>query len=354
MIDSITETENLEALALRNEALGKANSELNKQVEYLRDLIVSSRGKSQREHKDKLFKFIFGNPENKQWTLSLYNAMNGSCYTNPEDISFNTLEDILYVRMKNDVSFMIMSVLNIWEHQSSFNPNMPLRFFLYASRLYDRYVFTHSFHKYSSRLQPIPTPKCVCFYNGTDDQPERTVLRLSQAYEGDGDIEVRVTMLNINYGKNKLLMDACEPLKEYSWFVYKVRVLQNEQTDIDAAMDMALGDMPDGFVLKAFLMAHRAEIKGMFLEDYNEESFRREMRVEGYEDGRKEGREEGRKEGREEGHEEGRKEGHEEVATNMLKKGMPLPLIAEVCMMPEDKIKELAAELGIELGSEPS
>jgi hypothetical protein len=240
---------------------------------------------------------------------------------------------------------MIMSVLNIWEHQSSFNPNMPLRFFLYASRLYDRYVFTHSFHKYSSRLQPIPTPKCVCFYNGADDQPERTVLRLSQAYEGDGDIEVRVTMLNINYGKNKLLMDACEPLKEYSWFVYKVRVLQNEQTDIDAAMDMALGDMPDGFVFKAFLMAHRAEVKGMFLEDYNEESFRREMRAEGYEDGRKEGREEG--------HEEGRKEGHEEVATNMLKKGMPLPLIAEVCMMPEDKIKELAAELGIELGSEP-
>jgi hypothetical protein len=156
----------------------------------------------------------------------------------------------------------------------------------------------HSFHKYSSRLQPIPTPKCVCFYNGTDDQPERTVLRLSQAYEGDGDIEVRVTMLNINYGKNKLLMDACEPLKEYSWFVYKVRVLQNEQTDIDAAMDMALGDMPDGFVLKAFLMAHRAEIKGMFLEDYNEESFRREMRAEGYEDGRKEGREEGHEEGR--------------------------------------------------------
>jgi predicted transposase/invertase (TIGR01784 family) len=109
---------------------------------------------------------------------------------------------------------------------------------------------------------------------------------------------------------------------------------------------MALGGMPDSFVLKAFLMAHRAEVKGMFLEDYNEESFRREMRVEGYEDGRKEGREEGRKEGRE--------KGREEVATNMLKKGMPLPLIAEVSMLPEDKIKELAAELGIELGSEPS
>jgi hypothetical protein len=260
--------------------------------------------------------------------------MNGSCYTNPEDISFNTLEDILYVRMKNDVSFMIMSVLNIWEHQSSFNPNMPLRFFLYASRLYDRYVFTHSFHKYSSRLQPIPTPKCVCFYNDTDDQPERTVLRLSQAYEGDGDIEVRVTMLNINYGKNKLLMDACEPLKEYSWFVYKVRVLQNEQTDIDAAMDMALGDMPDGFVLKAFLMAHRAEIKGMFLEDYNEESFRREMRAEGFEEGYEGCR--------------------NNMIVSMLKEGMPLSFVAKICKLPEDTIKELAAGLSSEHRSAPA
>ena len=108
---------------------------------------------------------------------------------------------------------------------------------------------------------------------------------------------------------------------------------------------MALGDMPDSFVLKAFLMANRAEVKGMFLEDYNEESFRREMRAEGYEDGREEGREDGL----EEGYENCRKD----MTVNMLKKGTPISFIAEVSMMPEDKIKELAAELGIELGSEP-
>ena len=318
----MTEFDNFEALKLKYETLSKINLELRRQVDQLQNLILNEPGSAQKEYKDKLFKSIFGNPEYKQWTLSLYNAMNGSEYTNPDDISFNTLKDILYVRMKNDVSFMITSVMNIWEHQSSFNPNMPMRFLLYGSRLYDKYVFTHAYHKYSSKLQPVPTPKCVCFYNGTEDRPEKMELRLSQAYDGDGDIEVKVTMLNINYGKNKDLMDACKPLKEYSWLVHSVRSRQDELMDLNAAVDMAVDSMPDDYVLKAFLLEHRAEIKEMFLEDFNEESFRREIREEAYEDARK------------------------EIAVNLLKMNtMPISLIADASMLPEDTIKEIAAEL---------
>lgn len=92
------------------------------------------------KHKDRLFRFIFGNPEHKEWTLSLYNAINGSNYTNPEDIEFNTIDDIIYMGMKNDVSFLIMHVMNLREHQSSLNPNMPIRFFLHAGQLYDKYM----------------------------------------------------------------------------------------------------------------------------------------------------------------------------------------------------------------------
>jgi hypothetical protein len=213
---------------------------------------------------------------------------------------------------------------------------MPMRFFLYASRLYDKYVFSHSYQRYSSRLQPVPTPKCVCFYNGKDDQPERTVLRLSQAYNGDGDIEVSVTMLNINYGKNEALMGACEPLKEYSWFVDRVRVLMDGKPQLEAAVDKALDDMPDSFILKAFLLANKAEIKGMFLEDYNIETFKRDMRAEGYE------------EGLEEGLEKGLEKGSKKVAVNMLKDGLPIPLITKYSQLPEDTIKELAAKLNAE------
>ena len=72
-----------------------------------------------RKYKDRVFKFIFGNPENKAWTLSLYNAVNGSQYRNPEDIQFNTIEDAVYLGMKNDVSFIIRSEMNLWQHQKT-------------------------------------------------------------------------------------------------------------------------------------------------------------------------------------------------------------------------------------------
>ena len=76
------------------------------------------------QHKDRVFKFLFGNPDNKEWTLALYNAINDSSYDNPDDIQFNTIEDAVYLGMKNDVSFIIVDEMNLWEHQSTYNPNM--------------------------------------------------------------------------------------------------------------------------------------------------------------------------------------------------------------------------------------
>ena len=127
-----------------------------------------------REYKDRLFKFIFGNPENKEWTLSLYNAINGSQYTNPDDIQLNTIENAVYMSMKNDVSFLMADTLNLYEQQASFNPNMPMRFLIYAGMVYGRYVEENrSYRRYSSKQQKAPTPKCICFYNGQEDKEDR-------------------------------------------------------------------------------------------------------------------------------------------------------------------------------------
>ena len=105
-----------------------------------------------RQYKDRLFKFIFGNPENKEWTLSLYNAVNGSSYTNPDDIKLTTIEDAVYMNMKNDVSFLITDKMNFYEQQSTFNPNMPMRFLIYAGMVYSKYIETNkSYHKYSRK-----------------------------------------------------------------------------------------------------------------------------------------------------------------------------------------------------------
>ncbi len=92
------------------------------------------------EHKDRVFKYLFGNPENREWTLALYNAVNGSNYDNADDIQYNTIEDAVYLGMRNDVSFIIVNELHLWEHQSTYNPNMPMRFLLYAAKLYEKYI----------------------------------------------------------------------------------------------------------------------------------------------------------------------------------------------------------------------
>lgn len=295
-----------------------------------------------KKHKDRLFKFIFGNEEHKEWTLSLYNALNGSNYTDPEIIEFTTIDDVIYMGTKNDVSLLVMidSTMELWEQQSSFNPNLPVRFLVYAGQLYDKYMTEKDIYRYGRRLNKLPKPKCICFYNGTGRQPEERILRLSDAFGAyDGDIEVTVRMLNINYGRNKSLMEACKSIEEYAWLIDRIRGNQKTMGNVDAAVDKAIAEMPDDFLLKRFLTAHKAEVKGMYLTEYDEEKERRHAI--------REGREEGREEGRAEGRAEGRNEEKERVARDMLRKNLPLTLIEEISRLSEEAIRALAANLGL-------
>ena len=273
------------------------------------------------EHKDRVFKYLFGNPENRQWTLSLYNAVNGSSYENPEEIEYNTIEDAVYLGMRNDVSFIIVDELHLWEHQSTYNPNMPMRFFLYAAKLYEKYIAGSDYYPYSSVLQPAPRPKCICFYNGTATQPERKILRLSEAFGSEGDIEVIVTMLNINYGKNRELMEACEPLSEYAWLVETIRKNQRTMRNLETAIDAAIDEMPDEFVIKRFLLMNKAEVKGMFLTEYDQEKVLAQAV----------------------------NEDRRRVATDMLKDNYPLSAISKISRLSEDAIRKLANALGMNI-----
>ena len=243
-----------------------------------------------REYRDRLFKFIFGNPQNKEWTLSLYNAVNGSHYTDAGAIRLNTIENAVYMSMKNDVSFLIDNTMNFYEQQSTCNPNMPMRFLIYAGMIYSKYVEeSKHYHRYSSAQQKAPTPKCVCFYNGTADKEDRITLSLSDAFDGESDIEVRVTMININFGHNKALLDACKPLKEYAWFVEKVRSHQQTMETLEEAVDAALEELPDDSLIKPFLVANKAEVKRMCITEYDEARTFAEQREEGKEEGIEEG-----------------------------------------------------------------
>ena len=254
------------------------------------------------QYRDRLFQFIFGSEENKAWTLSLYNAIRGTDYADPEAIRITTIREVMYLGMHNDVSFMISEnirllpgEMNLFEQQSSYNPNMPLRMMQYASNLYEKYIVENKLNKYGSGLISLPVPKLVVFYNGKADQPNDTILQLSDSFDvdpdvnADPDIAVKVRMINVNYNGNTEVLNACRPLKEYAWIVDQIRAGKGE---IDYAIDKAISDMPDEFMIKPYLMTHRAEVKGMLLTEYNEAAAMELFK----EDGRREGRLEGRME----------------------------------------------------------
>ena len=278
------------------------------------------------QYKDRLFNFLFGSEENKEWTLSLYNAVNGSHYTDSSMIKITTIREVMYLGMHNDVSFLISNEMNLYEQQSTYNPNMPVRLLQYAGNLYEKYFKENSLNKYGGRLLQLPVPKLVVFYNGKKEQPDEMILKLSDSFpEGsDADIEVKVRMLNVNVGRNRLLLEACKPLGEYSWLVDEIRKnnTTKDEDGMSSAVDRAISDMPDSFVIKSFLELHRTEVKGMLLTEYNEAEAMELFR------------EEGRAEGRAEGLAEGRAEGIIDTLISLVQNGLL-------------SIKDAAAQLGI-------
>ncbi len=244
------------------------------------------------KYKDRLFNFLFGSPENKKWTLSLYNAVNGSAYTDENAIEINTIKEALYLGMHNDTSFMISDTINIYEHQSSFNPNMPLRQLQYLGSLYEKYIKENELNKYSSTLLQLPVPKLVVFYNGIRDKQDEIILNLSDSFDervrAEADVEVRVRMLNVNYGHNQKILDVCRPLNEYAWYIDTVRQYHRTM-EIESALSRAIDDMPKDFTIRQFMMIHKSEVFSMLLCEYNEEETMNLFKKEGIQEGLQQG-----------------------------------------------------------------
>ena len=226
------------------------------------------------KYKDRLFRMLFGTEENRDNILSLYNALNNTSYKNAGDIEIVTIDNVIYMGMRNDSSFIIECHIPLWEQQSTYNPNMPVRGFMYYGKLYDSYITRQPVSIYGTTLIKLPSPQYVVFYNGTKDEPDEKILRLSDSFSEstreNADIEVKVRMININYGRNKELMEACRPLYEYSWFIQSIRELRKRLKDIGEATGKALTVMPDDFVLKPFLMEHMAEVSNLLSEELQE------------------------------------------------------------------------------------
>ena len=276
------------------------------------------KSKINRVYKDRLFRMAF---RGKKDLLELYNAINGSHYTNLDDLIITTLDDAVYLGVKNDVSFLLDHVLTLWEHQSSYNPNMPIRGLSYFAKLYQQYIEKNNLNIYGKKLQKLPFPQYIVFYNGKDEAPERQELRLSDAYirpEGMAedrlpDLELRAVMLNINWGKNQELMEACGWLGEYARFVAKVREYQNVYSDVVEAVNHAVDEAIKEGILEDILSRQKAEVIELFLTEYDEEKQRRLDREDAKQEAKEELREEVKAEVRKELQEKVRAEVREEM-----------------------------------------
>ncbi len=238
-----------------------------------------------RVYKATIFAMLF---EDKEHLLELYNAVSGKHYTNPEMLEINTLENAIYMAMRNDISFLIDARLSLYEHQSTYSPNLPFRFLLYIASLYSS--MTSDANLYGTKPIELPPPRFVIFYNGKMEQPDRKILKLSDLYtiKEECSLELEAVMLNVNSGHNKELMKMSHTLWEYAEYTARVRKYA-EEMKLEDAVERAIEECIQEGILKEFLEKNRAEAKNMSIFEYDQEKHMQQEREEAWEKGRTQG-----------------------------------------------------------------
>ena len=261
----------------------------NRKIAVKKNCNVRKNLTANRKYKDTVFRMLFSDRKN---LLSLYNAVNGSAYEDEAALEIVTLENAIYMGMKNDLAFIVDTGLFLYEYQSTYTPNMPLRDLFYISAEYQKFVNHRSL--YSSVIQKIPAPNFIVFYNGTEKKEDSWINYLSEAYQnlsGEPNLELKVLTLNINEGHNGELMEQCQILREYAQYVAKVREYARE-TELDVAVEQAVNDCIQNNILTEFLRKNKSEVIAMSIFEYDKEEEEKKLRKAEFEAGREAGKKE--------------------------------------------------------------
>ena len=315
------------------------------------------RSNGNREYKSDVISMMLQIPE---YALDVYNAMNDSAYTDPDMIQIMRLENGISLSVRNDASFFISNYLNLYEHQSTYSPNAPLRFLIYLTDLLKKNIGKRDL--YGRKRVQIATPHFAVFYNGTEKRPEKEVLKLSDAFINRTDtpeIELTVTVYNINPNNNTQLLEKSEVLRSYMIFVncvrenldrqkkseQNMRFLSSEYDEteyeeaeheeaefmdnLEAAINEAIDYCVKNHIMEEFFRENRSEVTKSMVLDYTWERREELIRAEEYEDGKREGLEIGRAEGEKRGRIEGEKLGAEAMQKKLLQRLMETQKITE-------------------------
>ncbi|MCL2706001.1 MAG: Rpn family recombination-promoting nuclease/putative transposase [Spirochaetaceae bacterium] len=301
-----------------------------------------------RKFKDSVFTSLFSTPDVLR---ELYCALKGISLPNDIPVSINTLENVLFMDTYNDISFEIGGKLVILiEHQSTINPNMAFRLFLYIARVLEKRIEGRTL--YSRKPISIPWPEFFVLYNGKDIFPDKHIYKLSDLFEKpnfmENDnplLELEVKVLNINEGRNKEIINRSKKLSEYCVFITKIHEYWKELGDLEEGIKRAIKYCQSYDILTEYLKTHGSEVLNMILTEWNTEDAIAFARKEEREEGRAEGRVVGREEGRIDGLEEGREEGREkafrdklQTVANLKKLGVSIEIISQATSLSVDEI----------------
>lgn len=291
-----------------------------------------------KEYKSDVFSMLL---QNKKRAMEIYNAINGTDYDDPELVEMTTLDDKSFsLTVRNDASFILDANLSLYEHQSTYCPNMPLRDLLYFASIIQKQIKAQKRDIYGGRILKIPVPHFVVFYNGKEDAPDQYDLRLSDAFEKETEnpeIELVCHVYNINNGKNVPLLSKCQTLREYMYFVDMVRKNNEISGNLEDAIEKAINQCMEENVLRDFLAQHREEVMHVMTLDYTFERRLEMQRAEAIEDGERIGKE------------IGKEEKLSEQIRKKIQKGKPLDQIADELEEVPETIRPLYEKIKQEM-----
>ena len=249
---------------------------------------------------------------------------------------------MLYMALSNDIAMLVDNRLVVLvEHQSTINENMPLRLLEYISRIYEQLVPSED--RYEKKMIKIPYPEFFVFYNGTEDYPVETELRLSDAFifpdekynvkSSDLTIEIKVKIININSDKQSPILKQCKKLEEYSLLIDYIR--ESKKQNPKAPLEQAINKALQNGVLSEYLKRKSTEVRNMLIAEYSYETDIKVQRREAY------------REGLAEGIEQGAEQKAIETAKRFISMGLSLEQVSAGTDLPLETVEKLKQELNI-------
>ena len=233
-----------------------------------------------REYKSDVFSMLL---EDKANALEVYNALNDSNYSDPEEVEIIPLEKGISLTVRNDATFIIDMYMNFFEHQSTYNPNMALRNLIYYANTVEKRLKKENRDLFGRQLIRIPTPRFVVFYNGIEKRPAVEIMKLSEAFVHPMDIpelELICTVYNINPNCNKELLEKSKTLRGYTTFVELVRKKEKEMDSLGTAIDYAMDECIRQHILEDFFRERKDEVRKMTELDFTWEKREELIRME--------------------------------------------------------------------------